>query len=107
MNRSPDDPSSSESIPLLCWNRRRRYGVAAVVLLLIAIPLQYVLRFGLFGFIISVFGVIVAMWIILKQAERGINRKPGDCRYATACDTMLGLVILWLSIVLQGIDVAT
>lgn len=110
MNPLPGDQTPSEDRPRLCWNRRRRYGAAAALLLLAAIPVKFAYPtdlFGFLGFLIGVFGVIIALWLVFKQVELGINRKPDDCRYARVCDIVLALAILWLNVILQGIDVGT
>lgn len=98
-----NDQASSGDLPLFCWNKRRLCGAVSIPILLMAIPVQYVLRSDLLSFITGM-TILVAIWIALKQFVRELNKKPGDCRYASKCDMALVFVISMLNVVLRVID---
>ncbi len=81
-------------MPGLCWNRRRKWAVAALLLQLVAIPIQCVLRFGFFAYIVTSIGMIVAIWIGLAEHARRMDKKPNDCRYGYVCEVAMMLIIL-------------
>jgi len=98
------DVTPPDKVPLLCWNRRRAWAVGGLVLLLIAIPVQLVIQSGLFAFLVSLPGMLTAIWLSLKTFERGINQQPGDCRYARQCDCLLVILMMLLFILLHRIE---